>query len=556
MGFYDGATAELLMQFTGLITSQPPSSAKQAVVTWSCLGRSEAIKDIQGRTTIYEDTTLTDWVEILAGEAGIAAADQNFDIDDAELQWIWLDDEYVWMKLQEAAEAAGGMIYFDHSGVLRFEGMQHWVDGSDHMSSQYSYTTAKFEDLQPGYSYNDGYSSAVVEYIRRSESYTETVWEDDEPELIPPGESIKRTARLQYPCTTVLDPEEEKDYSCITTSGVPKNDDATVTMTAYAAQAEIEVANGNSTYAIIATGLRLRGRPLVGGQNAEVKMVTAAGFISDTKEFRVSGNQCIQSHMQAERLATFYRDRLERVPCVFTIPSSPAKPWLELGDRVTVVCSDEGINHEAYVVGLTFNFEEGAFLMSLRCLEADYLYPVSTWFNWGDNLEELPDISPTTDDDTMSLGHANREKIAAQFTAGSTFVCRAVSLYLHRVGTPGGKIRVVIYDDSSGVPGSAITDGVSRWIDTEDVGEASAVFAAHWIPFAMVDEPTLSNGVIYHVVLESDSDYTFDDGVDEIVWRADAVASGGNAEVYNGATWSNDGTFELPRMEYALPLFY
>ena len=347
MGFYDGATAELLMQFTGLITSQPPSSAKQAVVTWSCLGRSEAIKDIQGRTTIYEDTTLTDWVEILAGEAGIAAADQNFDIDDAELQWIWLDDEYVWMKLQEAAEAAGGMIYFDHSGVLRFEGMQHWVDGSDHMSSQYSYTTAKFEDLQPGYSYNDGYSSAVVEYIRRSESYTETVWEDDEPELIPPGESIKRTARLQYPCTTVLDPEEEKDYSCITTSGVPKNDDATVTMTAYAAQAEIEVANGNSTYAIIATGLRLRGRPLVGGQNAEVKMVTAAGFISDTKEFRVSGNQCIQSHMQAERLATFYRDRLERVPCVFTIPSSPAKPWLELGDRVTVVCSDEGINHEA-----------------------------------------------------------------------------------------------------------------------------------------------------------------------------------------------------------------
>jgi len=107
MGFYDGATQELLRQFTGLIASQPPSSTKQATITWSCMGRSEAVKDIQGKTTIYSDITLTDWIEVLLGETDVASGDWQLDIDDSEIQYIWLDDEYIWMKLQEAAEAAG-----------------------------------------------------------------------------------------------------------------------------------------------------------------------------------------------------------------------------------------------------------------------------------------------------------------------------------------------------------------------------------------------------------------------------------------------------------------
>jgi hypothetical protein len=543
------------MEFTGLIASQPASSARQAVVTWNCLGRSEAIKDIQGRTTVYEDTTLTDWIEVLATEAGIAAADQNFDIDDSEIQWIWLDDEYVWMKLQEAAEAAGGMIYFDHSGVLRFEGMQHWVDGDDHRTSQYSYTISNFADLLPEYRHTDGYSSVRVEYIRRDEGYEETVWTDQEPELIPPGESIKRIARLDYPCSEIVTPEADTDYSFVTSGGSPRNSDATITATAYAAQVELDIINTNATYAIIALDMQLRGRPLLGGPNSEVKLFTAAGYISDTKEFPISGNQCIQSHAQAEKLATFYRDRLERVPCIFTIPPSPAKPWLELGDRITVVCSDESINHEAYIVGITLSYESGAFLMSLVCLEADYLYPVSTYYNWGDNLENLT-VYSTTDNNDQALGHANRIRIAAQITAPSTFVCRAVALYLLRVGTPGGKVRVVIYDDSAGKPNAAITGGTSRWIDTADIEVGSTAQPAQWYPFAMMDEPTLTNAVVYHISLESDSDYTFSDGVNEVIWRSDSVASGGNGELYNGAAWLENSTQEMPSMEYALPLFY
>ena len=72
----------------------------------------------------------------------------------------------------------------------------------------------------------------------------------------------------------------------------------------------------------------------------------------------------------------------------------------------------------------------------------------------------------------------------------------------------------------------------------------------------MPDEPTLTNGVVYHIVLESDSDYTFDDGVDEVIWRSDNVGSGGNGELYNGAAWLNNTSQEMPSMEYALPIFY
>ena len=217
--------------------------------------------------------------------------------------------------------------------------------------------------------------------------------------------------------------------------------------------------------------------------------------------------------------------------------------------------SDEGINHEAYIVGINLSYEEGAFLMSLRCLEADYLYPVSTYYNWGDNLENLT-VYSTTDNNDQALGHAARIKIAASITAPSTFVCRAVALYLLRVGTPGGKVRVVIYDDSGGLPNAAITGGEGRWIDTDDIEVGSTAQPAQWYPFPMPDEPTLTNGVVYHIVLESDSDYTFDDGVDEVIWRSDNVGSGGNGELYNGAAWLNNTSQEMPSMEYALPIFY
>jgi hypothetical protein len=556
MGYYDGTSKELLRQFTGLIASQPPASITGGTVTWSCLGRDEAIKEIKGRSVVYEDITLTDWVEVLAAVAGVSSADQQLDIDDSELQFMWLDDDFVTMKFQEAAEAAGGLIYFDHSAKLRFEGMQHWVNGGDHTQSQYTYTTSKFTDLQPGYSHQDGYSAVVVEYIRRTKDLTDVVWENEGPLFVGPGETEHVLARLNYPCSAVGDPIEETDYQCITPGGTPKNSDVTITGTVYAAQVELDIVNNNQTYGLFVHNLQLRGRALMGGPKNEVRKTTSAGFISDTKEFPISGNQAIQSEAQAQRLSTFYRDRFERVPCVFTIPSSPAKPWLELGDRVTAVESDHGINHDAYIVGATYEIDTSHyFSMSLRCLEAQYLYPVSTYYTYGFNLENLPTISPTTDNNDMSLGHASRLKIAAYITHALNLTCRAVALNLVRVGTPGGKVRVVIYSDSGGLPGSPITGGTSRWVDTADIDTATTVFPGQWYPFAMPDEPVLSLGVQYHTVLESDNDYTFDDGVDEIVWRSDNIGIGGNCALYSGS-WGTNYAYEMPRMEYSLPMFY
>jgi hypothetical protein len=118
---------------------------------------------------------------------------------------------------------------------------------------------------------------------------------------------------------------------------------------------------------------------------------------------------------------------------------------LELGDRATIVVTDEGINYDVYIVGMTHEYGD-MYLIGYKCLEAKYLYPVSTYYNWGDNLENLT-VYSTTDNNDQALGHAARIKIAASITAPSTFTCRAVALYLLRVGTPGGKVRVVIYSD-------------------------------------------------------------------------------------------------------------
>jgi len=286
-----------------------------------------------------------------------------------------------------------------------------------------------------------------------------------------------------------------------------------------------------------------------------VKKTTAAGYIADTREYPIRQNRYIQFEAQADRLATFLRDRFERIPCLFPINGAPAKPWLELGDRVTGQETDSGINHEAYIVGMSQRLDEShGYLMDLTLLEASTLYPISTYFKVGDDIENLDSFSAIVTD--QWLGGTGKIKLAAWFiVADATFTARAGAVFLRRLGSPGGKIRLVLYTVSGGLPSSPLANGTSRWEDTGDVDTLGAYYGGYWHPFVFPDGPELVVLSDYYVVLEYDSDYTFSAG-NAVSWRCRTIVGGGNMAKYSGATWSLDNNSLMPSMVYASPVFY
>lgn len=135
--------------------------------------------------------------------------------------------------------------------------------------------------------------------------------------------------------------------------------------------------------------------------------------------------------------------------------------------------------------------------------------------------------------DLVSAGGAN-DKLAVQFTANTSIDITIISLKLQRTGTPGGNIRVVVYDNAAGLPNAAIADGASDWLAASDVGAAMG-----WEEFVFSTLPSITVTSIYHIVLEADGAYTYVGGVDEVTWGIESVGSGGTFEAYGGAAWTN-----------------
>jgi hypothetical protein len=90
----------------------------------------------------------------------------------------------------------------------------------------------------------------------------------------------------------------------------------------------------------------------------------------------------LQTEQQAEALAMFLRDRLEAPRLLYQLKHVRAVPMLELGDRVTIINTEQlSSSREGFVVGIDWQYSaEGGYYMDINILDAVNLYPTSTPF--------------------------------------------------------------------------------------------------------------------------------------------------------------------------------
>jgi len=329
-------------------------------------------------TALYENQRADQWVQALATLAGIASP--TVDTCPHRAPYCWLDDESILEDMQVMAAAAGGRLYFDHSGTLHYEEPTHWLL-SPHATSQKTFTSAD-GFLTPDYDSAELATVIVVETSPRAPIEEGVLYSLERAITIPPSASVVFDVRFQAPATTINDLEESDFYLC-TAGGHPMRQYCTVSVTEYAQRATVTIANAHTSLAADLVMFQLRGTPLGGAPSEEVVQNVATPAISHTRIRSLRDNQYVQSAPMARGLASYLSDRYEKVIPVWTLPLRPGAslPHLELGDRVTF---SDGLTvstaRDGFITGIRWRFDAAGYNQTLTLLDAESLYSGGPYF--------------------------------------------------------------------------------------------------------------------------------------------------------------------------------
>jgi hypothetical protein len=303
----------------------------------------------------------------------------SLDAGYAAIPYAWLDAESPLEDIWAIAAAAGGRIYADAQGVVRYENMAHWLR-SPHTTVQQAYTRDDWTNFGVRWDDREIYDSVTVEYASRQPEAETVLWEPDELVTVPADSTITQTAIFRYPAYTVTG----VTWKANLVGGGDMTGWVSVTPTWFAQRADLVIANTHPTQAVVMRPLRVTGQPLVGGPSAEEQRNSAehgsnAAFFSTrgSRDRSIRGNPYIQSRAQAGMLAQFMLDRFERPRLFYSVTGVPGNPARQPGDRVSF--SDPtvmpGGAREAIVLAVGWTISSSGYVQTLEAMDAASLYP-------------------------------------------------------------------------------------------------------------------------------------------------------------------------------------
>jgi len=139
----------------------------------------------------------------------------------------------------------------------------------------------------------------------------------------------------------------------------------------------------------------------------------------------------------------------------------------------------------------------------------------------------------------VDLNTTTHVKLASKFTPAADVDVSTIWMWSYWIGgvaTPVGKIRLSIYTDAASDPDAVISgDAESDWVSFTGYDENASIY----VEFNLYDTVTLSAGVDYWLVFESDSDYqsNYTAAVPYFFFSPAAANSPANARRYTGGGW-------------------
>ncbi|GAB4570010.1 MAG: hypothetical protein Kow0047_23410 [Anaerolineae bacterium] len=317
-----------------------------------------------------EDLDLLAGVEQLADLAGIAG--RVIDASNFEIEYAWLDNEGIISEMWLAAQTEAGLCYFDRYGVLRFEAAHHWLGNPE---PSYTLTADYYEAVALSPDPDRLVTDVVVEVNRRAPGPSDILFELDEVKRCGPGETITFDARLRYPALSTV-----KEYEVVSAGGVDLSGYVTFAFTDYGQKVVVQMTNNHPSLEALLVRLDITGQPLIGGPTEEAKAESGL-TLSGERVREIRGNPYIQSSWSAGALAELLADRYGRLPRIWRLRGVPGIPDLDLGDRINF--EDErsaGGVRSGFVIGYTFRYGSGGFVMDIDVVDGESLYRYEDYF--------------------------------------------------------------------------------------------------------------------------------------------------------------------------------
>ena len=389
MAIYDSGTPERLAQITGYIVDLK-ENYKARTVTFEIRDRAADAVLTRASTALQSEKKASEYMVTLAAlfdRDAVAGGDQIFDDGMTAVPYYWLEDESVWDEMGDVAEAHLGRIWFDKDGDLHFDDGAHFVKGNsdswdDPTTSQATLTTASFAELNPRYEFNSIYNHLIVEYQPRYTGYVQGIFTASDTVVVQPGVSNHvYHAKFDYPATSVTAPASATDYNAVTPGGVALSPTVSVNAT-YAASAELYLTNNDSDYPCYFTQLGLRGSPLLTQEPIKYEAEDATS-ISDygRRTWTIRNNPYVQTYRHAQMIADFLLARFKDPVQVIDLRGVPARPWLEVGDRVTVTETLTGISEDYWIGKIGWRWQpKGTYTQDLTLMRIADMFSAEDYF--------------------------------------------------------------------------------------------------------------------------------------------------------------------------------
>ena len=314
----------------------------------------------------------------------------------------WADSESSWQEMVKLAQADGGRVFFDKSGTLVYQNMHHWAYPSN-QTLRHTFNVSNWRALRPYVNPEDVWDGVICEYSPLEESYQQVIYQSSgEPLSIPPSQTKTFTATYQRPVTSLITPvggaititnglaatTDNRDFLVTTAGGEDMTSSCTVALTNYAQRSEVSITNANAVYTGYLVKFQLRGTPLTGAPLAEAQYNSNNSPVSFPRVKEIRGNELIQSLAQADTIALFLRDRLENPRILYKLSNVPAIPYLELGDRVTVVGAVDGNasfwSRTGYIVEIGWRYStQTGYVSDYTIMDDNNLFRYTDPFIWG-----------------------------------------------------------------------------------------------------------------------------------------------------------------------------
>jgi hypothetical protein len=366
------ASSDKLSRFTGLLM-EPSGSGRSR--RWACRGWDAQIEAQEVRSPLYRRRYIFTATSISSVEdpaSGVYAAGLGnyilwqcggrpyeqagsyptatfyYSCTNALIspEYTWCPGDSPWEVLRRLCRAAGGQIYQDGDGVIRYVDPITLATGTPAFTFSDEVLTAAQRVSQGKGPYGGisdrldagrAVTGVTVAFVSRILQGEQIVYEDQTPRQIPASSAITVTCDLQLPCSRVTAAERD---ACRHRSGIEASTtDVTVSVTFPSAQRALATLTNTLTDPVMIYAVRVRGRPLSAGEEG-----SASYIVSSARVVTAEDSVYVQSQRHAAMLARMVYDGANSAGLIYTLTDCPYDPDRYVGEVVGLTSSDYGLS--------------------------------------------------------------------------------------------------------------------------------------------------------------------------------------------------------------------